>query len=52
MTYSNSLWDGFLGVEVVTNFFLEICRGYDRTNRIKEISLMINEKISEAEDNA
>jgi hypothetical protein len=28
----------FLGVEIATNFFLEIRRGYDRTNRIKEIS--------------
>lgn len=43
---------GLLGAEVVTNFLLEIRREYDRTNRIDEITLLINEKISEAEDNA
>ena len=43
---------GLLGAEVVTNFLLEIRKEYDRTNRIDEITLLINEKISEAEDNA
>jgi hypothetical protein len=43
---------GLLGAEVVTNFLLEIRRKYDRTNRIDEITLLINEKISESEDNA
>ena len=38
---------GILGAEVVTIFLLEIRREYDRTNRIKEIPLMINEEISE-----
>jgi hypothetical protein len=41
----------FLGVEIATNFFSENCRGYDRTNRIEEIPLLINEKISEVKDN-
>ena len=37
----------FFGGEIATNFFLEIRREYDRTNRIKEIPLMIYEEISE-----
>jgi len=42
---------GILGAEIETNFFLEIRRGYDRTNRIEEIPSLINEKISEVKDN-
>jgi hypothetical protein len=32
----------FLGVEIAINFFLENCRGYDWTNRIEEILLLMN----------
>lgn len=42
---------GILGAEIETNFFLEIRREYDRTNRIEEIPSLINEKISEVKDN-